>query len=226
MPRVLRRMLLIGVCVSLSATAYGQFARQSVLPSPRELDRFGLERAWWNQAVIDTGTDRLAHLVVDENCVFTQSHRGLVTAFDAESGQRLWSRLLGTTDAPNFPVVTNADHLLLASGMELFGLNKFDGRLLWRLADLIVEHAPRLAEIEQRDNGKLITEVVSQVRYMGDYFRYCSKHDPDSPGVRACMSANGHKLTKTCVNALVKAGEVSQAEVNRRSASMKSARAR
>ena len=46
------------------------------------------------------------------------------------------------------------------------------GRLLWRLGDLVIEHAPRLAEIEQRDNGKLASEVVSQVRYMGDYFRY------------------------------------------------------
>ena len=46
------------------------------------------------------------------------------------------------------------------------------GRMLWRLGDLIVAHAPRLAEIEQRDNGKLAAEVVTQVRYMGDYFRY------------------------------------------------------
>jgi hypothetical protein len=70
--------------------------------------------------------------------------------------------------------------------------------------------------------------VSLSVQYscMGDYFRYCSQHDPDGPGVRACMSANGHKLTKTCVNALVKAGEVSQSEVNRRSAATKAARAR
>ena len=46
------------------------------------------------------------------------------------------------------------------------------GRMLWRLGDLVVAHAPRLAEIEQRDNGKLAAEVVTQVRYMGDYFRY------------------------------------------------------
>jgi aldehyde dehydrogenase (NAD+) len=44
--------------------------------------------------------------------------------------------------------------------------------MLWRLGDLVVAHAPRLAEIEQRDNGKLAVEVVAQVRYMGDYFRY------------------------------------------------------
>jgi len=46
------------------------------------------------------------------------------------------------------------------------------GQLLRRLADLVIEHAPRLAEIEQRDNGKLSSEVVAQVRYMGDYFHY------------------------------------------------------
>ncbi|MGA0582602.1 MAG: aldehyde dehydrogenase [Castellaniella sp.] len=46
------------------------------------------------------------------------------------------------------------------------------GQLLRRLADLIIEHAPRLADIEQRDNGKLSSEVAAQVRYMGEYFHY------------------------------------------------------
>lgn len=46
------------------------------------------------------------------------------------------------------------------------------GQLMRRLADLIIEHAPRLADIEQRDNGKLSSEVVAQVRYMGEYFHY------------------------------------------------------
>jgi len=46
------------------------------------------------------------------------------------------------------------------------------GHALWKLADLVGQHAPRLAEIEQRDNGKLSSEVVAQVRYMADYFRY------------------------------------------------------
>jgi aldehyde dehydrogenase (NAD+) len=46
------------------------------------------------------------------------------------------------------------------------------GQLLWKLGDLVQAKAPRLAEIEQRDNGKLATEVAAQVRYMGDYFKY------------------------------------------------------
>jgi (Z)-2-((N-methylformamido)methylene)-5-hydroxybutyrolactone dehydrogenase len=46
------------------------------------------------------------------------------------------------------------------------------GRLLWRLGDLVQDNAPRLAEVEQRDNGKLMAEVVGQVRYIADYFKY------------------------------------------------------
>ena len=46
------------------------------------------------------------------------------------------------------------------------------GKLLRRFADLVIENAPRLAEIEMADNGKLAAEVVAQVRYMGEYFHY------------------------------------------------------
>jgi hypothetical protein len=53
----------------------------------------------------------------------------------------------------------------------------------------------------------------------GDYFAYCSQHDPDGPGTRHCMRANGHRLSKACVNALIAAGEVSKREVARRSSS-------
>jgi hypothetical protein len=52
-----------------------------------------------------------------------------------------------------------------------------------------------------------------------DYLTYCSQHDPDGPGTRRCMRANGLKLSKACVNALVAAGEVSKREVARRAAS-------
>ena len=46
------------------------------------------------------------------------------------------------------------------------------GRILRKFADLIIDNADRLAEIERRDNGKLIAEVSAQVRYVGDYFHY------------------------------------------------------
>ncbi|HEX6362839.1 MAG TPA: aldehyde dehydrogenase [Albitalea sp.] len=46
------------------------------------------------------------------------------------------------------------------------------GQLLRRLGDLLAQHAPRLGEIERRDNGKLAAEVTPQIRYLADYVHY------------------------------------------------------
>jgi len=46
------------------------------------------------------------------------------------------------------------------------------GAMLRRLADLIAAEADRLAEIETRDNGKLITEMRTQLRYIPQWFYY------------------------------------------------------
>ena len=46
------------------------------------------------------------------------------------------------------------------------------GALLHRFADLLSEHAQRLAEIEVRDNGKLIAEMAAQLRYIPQCYRY------------------------------------------------------
>ncbi len=46
------------------------------------------------------------------------------------------------------------------------------GRLLLRLADLVQAAAPRLAELETRDTGKIIRETSAQIAYVADYYRY------------------------------------------------------
>jgi len=46
------------------------------------------------------------------------------------------------------------------------------GKLLVRLADIVEREAPRLAEIEVRDNGKLIAEMGGQTQYLAEWYRY------------------------------------------------------
>ncbi len=46
------------------------------------------------------------------------------------------------------------------------------GKLMVKLADLISDNTSRLAELETRDNGKLITEMMAQVRYIPEWYRY------------------------------------------------------
>lgn len=46
------------------------------------------------------------------------------------------------------------------------------GKLMVKLADLVSAHAERLAEIEVRDNGKLMAEMRGQVNYHPEWWRY------------------------------------------------------
>src|SRR5262249_37062323 len=46
------------------------------------------------------------------------------------------------------------------------------GEMLHHLGDLVLEQAEMLAETEVRDNGKLMTEMLAQTRYIGQWFRY------------------------------------------------------
>ena len=46
------------------------------------------------------------------------------------------------------------------------------GKLLFRLADLIARDAERLAEMETRDNGKLLREMSGQMAYLPEWYRY------------------------------------------------------
>ena len=49
-----------------------------------------------------------------------------------------------------------------------------------------------------------------------DYKKYCHQWGLETKGLENCMRKHGDKLTNSCIAALVKAGEVSQAEVDRR----------
>lgn len=46
------------------------------------------------------------------------------------------------------------------------------GKLLFKLADLVEQAAPRLAELETNDTGKIIRETSSQISYVAEYYRY------------------------------------------------------
>lgn len=46
------------------------------------------------------------------------------------------------------------------------------GRLMLKLADLVEKNAQRLAELEVRDNGKLLAEMSGQLKYHPEWWRY------------------------------------------------------
>ena len=72
--------------------------------------------------------------------------------------------------------------------------------------------------------GFALEAAAEQSRYsqalqqacVADYKKYCGEYGIETAALRTCMDKNGHSLTQTCVRALIDAGEVSQAEVDRR----------
>ena len=46
------------------------------------------------------------------------------------------------------------------------------GKLLFRLAELVRAAAPRLAQLETRDTGKIIRETSAQIAYVAEYYQY------------------------------------------------------
>ena len=46
------------------------------------------------------------------------------------------------------------------------------GKLMRKLGDLVAENAQRLAEIEVRDNGKLMSEMLGQLKYHPEFWYY------------------------------------------------------
>lgn len=135
------RVLVVGKLLSafvLSAGLSPAFA-DDVLHTQRELSRVNLQRSWSGRAILNPRRDKVRHLVADEQVVFVQATSGVVTAFSAENGQRLWSLLVGLPDQESYPITTNDDIALYASGMHLYAINKFTGDVLW---ELLMPHHP------------------------------------------------------------------------------------
>ena len=104
------------------------------LPAKRTLDRYGLVRAWWNQAALDPSRDTIHDVTIDEEVFFAVSTGGMVTAFDAENGRRLWVHALAKHDEPASGVTANDELALVAVGLNLFAIDKFTGEMMWKIS--------------------------------------------------------------------------------------------
>lgn len=101
--------------------------RAADVPGQGQLEPLGLQLRWQSQAVLDVSRDVVEHVSNDENNVYVQSSAGVLTAFDAENGRRLWATQTGRTDEPAMAAVSNKDIVVVASGPTLVGYNKFTG---------------------------------------------------------------------------------------------------
>lgn len=84
---------------------------------------------------------------------------------------RAWA-LLPRGDAQDVDMAVRAAREAFVSGPWATMTASDRGLLLYRLADLVAQNAARLAELEVRDNGKLMVEMLGQMRYIPRWFQY------------------------------------------------------
>lgn len=131
-----RRMTTVGLLLAivwmLTSTGEAQVAG-SPLPSESLLNRNGLTRMWFGQVTMNSSRDKLEYMSFDDERIFVQTSSGIVSAFDAETGKRLWATTVGVADRPNFPATFDDEWLYIINGGSLFGVKKTNGDVLWEV---------------------------------------------------------------------------------------------
>jgi aldehyde dehydrogenase (NAD+) len=112
-----------------------------------------------------------------------QRHQMLIGGewVDAQGGEVLesenpfrggpWALIPRATPADVDRAVAAASDAFRAAGWRRMNASA-RGALLRRLGDIVAREADRLAELETQDNGKLITEMRAQLRYVPQWFYY------------------------------------------------------
>jgi len=103
------------------------------VPSARNLNRFGLDVHWSGQATMEVGLDKVEHVAIDERSVVALSKAGMVTLFDAETGQKMWVTRVGRGTQATFMPVMNDTQVLIVSGMTLYSLDRARGGIEWQI---------------------------------------------------------------------------------------------
>lgn len=116
-----------------SVSAQNTLQKKGAMPTKNLLNRHGLERAWWNRATLNPARDRIQYLVADKTVLYAQTRSGLVTAFRADSGKKLWSLQISGKNAPSFPVTSNEKLAIMVSGIHMVAVEKMTGKVVWRI---------------------------------------------------------------------------------------------
>ncbi len=129
----MRRFLLVATLGALLSSA-GQLAAapNNEIVTEAVAQRYGLTRAWVTQAQVNRGQGRLQAVVLYDGVLYAQSNRATLEAIDAETGQKLWSKMIGQPNHPNLPPSAYRDLVATINGSTLYVMNRYTGDILYQ----------------------------------------------------------------------------------------------
>jgi len=128
--------LILTVSLADSLMAQRRLNESSVgisLLTQRELVQYDLDRVWWGQATVDPHRDRIVHLSIDEINLYALSTSGIITAFNNDTGKKLWATQLGRGNNINYPPVSNSTNVFITVGTNLYSIDRLNGEIDWEL---------------------------------------------------------------------------------------------
>ena len=126
--RFVMSAMVCGLLLS-SATSWAQGSRPLI--DQNTARRYGLKRAWYKQIPLDRTRDRIASVTLDHGGLFVQTREGLLVALDAESGETLWSRQIGSGELLVSEIGASEKHVAVLSGSTIFLMARADGSVMW-----------------------------------------------------------------------------------------------
>ena len=130
----MRRRAFLG---SLALGASGLSSFSWALPpslgllSQADAGRHGMRRQWVSHVNLDRSRDRLANLLLEGPTLFAQTKRGLLHAFDAETGGTQWAVQIGHRDHPSTAPAASEKYVAVVNGSTCYLLDRVNGHLVW-----------------------------------------------------------------------------------------------
>ena len=124
-----------GVAVVFFVVALSAFPAASRgasgLISTSEAARFGLTRAWFQQAEVDSSRGKAQSLILDEGVLFVQTDQGKIDAINANTGERLWVTQVGEPGRITTQPAISHKYVAAVNGSTVYVLNRVTGKILW-----------------------------------------------------------------------------------------------
>ncbi|MBX3434683.1 MAG: PQQ-binding-like beta-propeller repeat protein [Pirellulales bacterium] len=102
------------------------------LVSYEDATRCGLVRSWYAQAPVDTTRSRVSQWKLQYDRAYAVTTSGLLAAFNAETGETLWTTSIGAAGAAAFGPGANLDYLAVVSASRLYLIDRNDGHVIWQ----------------------------------------------------------------------------------------------
>ena len=94
--------------------------------------RYGLTRMWVNQAQVNRAQGRLQSVTFYDGVLYARSNRATLEAIDAETGQKLWSKMIGQPNHPSLVPGVYCDLVATINGSTLYVMNRYTGDILYQ----------------------------------------------------------------------------------------------